>query len=647
MPEEQPQNSEHWLSIDDFSAGCYSAGGAVVGNTVDRLLEAPLGAADALNTWSCYALPDKSLAALPGVTDTYTWPDTTSVSGYNQAAAGVTYVVGCLIHDELANGDTEAILMAEFDNGTNHYWQAYSYRLVAGGHNSLVATVNTSASGIFGSPYPQMTRVANAYVISGFTSGATTTFTTSSSLAANPFAVGNTFYLTQIPAALVGLSLNTPYVVTAVGGSSGSWTWTIATPTTSGSFSAAGGATILTIPYGPVCVFPAGGQATAAQTLTTQGQLYMYPNPANRTAYGVFAMMLVGGSVAGQTIVHQSRVLNLAGVNYDYPAGGGFDTNENVNFTDPPLSASYGNQQTVLAAEEPYGYGGGGSISAGELFLVKKRGGAVIVTGDIFSPSVTILPGVTSTGNFYGQGASTPTGFVYASEDNGMWTWNGSNTSQKISGNLDDAFFLPPEFGPMASNNYGYNVQEYGNRIYTSNNWMLDLNNNAWWTYYPRKSAGTVGGIQGEDLFYVQPVNGNFIYCAQLSFVGNTSLNFLYRFDPATAAQYYQYQTLPIRLVDPDHRADIREIVVRASCHTSGCSIAVTINDQQAISWGPVTNSMTLGPGPQMLRFNVAAKGVTQPAIRLAVTGAGSGDMPVIHSIDIRYRTRAHQAVGD
>ena len=94
-----------WLSITDFSAGCYSSGGTVVGNTVNRLLEAPLGAADAQNTWSCYALPDKSLAALPGITATYTWPDTSNPSGYDHGASRPTYMVGCLIHDELANGE--------------------------------------------------------------------------------------------------------------------------------------------------------------------------------------------------------------------------------------------------------------------------------------------------------------------------------------------------------------------------------------------------------------------------------------------------------------------------------------------------------------------------------------------------------------
>ena len=147
-----------------------------------------------------------------------------------------------------------------------------------------------------------------------------------------------------------------------------------------GAQTSPGGATILEIPYQPVAVFPTGGPADT----TAGGQLYMYPNPATPTSYIPFAMMAnPGDSITGQTIVHQSRIFVLAGVDYGYPAGGGFATNENLNFTDPPLSASMGNQQTVLVAEEPFGYGCAGSISAGELFLVKKRGGGVVLTGDI------------------------------------------------------------------------------------------------------------------------------------------------------------------------------------------------------------------------------------------------------------------------
>src|SRR5208282_2542453 len=122
--------------------------------------------------------------------------------------------------------------------------------------------------------------------------------------------------------------------------------------------------------------------------------------------------------------VHQNRIIVLSGVTYDYPAGSGFDTNEQICFTDPPNSAALGFQQTVLVPEEPYGYGCAGSISAGELVLIKKRGGGVVVTGDIFSPNVTDLPGVEPTGGIYGNASSGLDGFFYCSYENGAWVWN-------------------------------------------------------------------------------------------------------------------------------------------------------------------------------------------------------------------------------
>ena len=55
----------------------------------------------------------------------------------------------------------------------------------------------------------------------------------------------------------------------------------------------------------------------------------------------------------------------------------------------------------------------------------------------------------------------------------------------------------------------------------------------------------------------------------------------------------------------------------------------------------------SIGVGPQMVRFNTAAIQTTEPQIFLQVAGFGGGDMPVIHGIDIRYTTRARQAVTD
>ena len=567
MPKDQTtEDPTLWISIDDFTPGCYSNGGVVVGNSVDRQLAAPLGAADAENTWSCYALPSKSLAALPGITHSYAWGGASS--------GGVTaYLVGLLVHDELTDGTTEAFAISEYDtgSGTGHHWQAYSFILESTTWNLITNTAEATSGGLFGSPYPAFTRVNLVQIGSAgspltLTSGS---FTITSGAGWGATVAGDGISIYGVFSGAPTLPFDT-FVESVVGTT---LTLSAAIGGTSGTGSVA--VTSQTIPGNPVIAFPAGGPASP--TTVSNGQLYLYPDPSNPAAFA--ALPLITGppytSVAGQVVTHQNRIICFAGVNFSYPAGSGFNTNENINYTDPPNSASYGDQMTVLQAEDPFGYGGAASISAGELFIIKKRGGGVVVTGDINSPNVTWLPGVQPTGNLYGNVGSTPIGLVYCSEDNGAWTWNGGSQSSKISQSLDDAFFLPPEFATMGSNNYGFYVNYFGDKVYFSNNWMYDTRTGGFWTYYPRKAQS------GQDLFWVQPVNGNYIYAAQLSFTGTN--NFMYRFDPATSAQTYQWQSLPFRTTDRDHRTDIREIVIRASCSTTQTSpFTVNLLDQNS-----------------------------------------------------------------
>jgi hypothetical protein len=557
MPQTEDIHPYQWLDIDDFSPGAFSHDGTV-GYPVDRRIPAPRGAHDPANSFACIALPGGGIGALPGVTATYTWPGSSIVSGN-------TFVTGFFLHDELqgVNSGTEAIIIDEWDDGVNHHMQAGSYVIETTTFNQIVATTNTTATGIFGSPYIEATRMSTA----------------------NP----------------------------------------------------------ATAPFHPVIVWPSGGPAQAAPAI---GQVYVYPNPSAPTLFPPFSLISGSSSVAGQLLVHQGRVLVLAAQTYSWPTGttNVFTTNDNINFTDPSLTTSLGIQLEILAPEEPYGYGAGGSQSAGELFLVKKRGGGVIATGDISNPSVTILPGVASTGNMFGRGASTPIGFVYGSFDNGLWTWNGSNTSSKLSAQLDDGFFLPFEFTGsngypnMVSNNYGFYVNTFGDRIYVSNNWLFDIKSNSWWKYYPDAAQG------GTQLFYVQPVNGNFIYCSVLSFP-NSNKTFMYRFDPATPAQQYQWTSLPLNLATQDRVSDIREVVVRASS-TVGTNneITLTIADQGVTVF---TNTKTnIGTGPQLLRWgSIGATGLQSPQVQVNVQNTGpSQDMPIVHSIHLHWKPRAHIA---
>ena len=608
----QPETDYQWIELTDFTAGCYDYT-SISGGTPN--VPGPKGAADATQTFSCIALPSGGLGPLPGLAQSYTWPLTNGAT---------TYLVGLLVHDELANGDTEAIIIGEYDTGTNHIWGAASYILETNTATSIVETTEASASGIFGSPYPQMTRASPLIEVSGVSIDGSTAVITVVSGGWPGVNVGDF--------ATVASGTGTIPADTTVQSISGN-DLTLSGPTTAAG-TATVGFTDVNQPGQPVVVFPAGGPAEP----TDAGALYMYPNPQTPTSYTPYDLIPLTPSVTGQVIVHQNRVVVLSGITFEYPTGGGFETNEQINFTDPPNSQVLGFQQTVLAAEEPYGYGAGGSQSAGELFLVKKRGGGLIVSGDIFSPSVTFFPGIQPTGGFYGSSSSGVTGFYYCSANNGAWRWNGGNTSMKVSNQLDDSFFLPAEFDTMDSNNYGFYCRCIGDKVYFSNNWLYDTRTGGWWRYYPTAAQG------GTNLFWVNEVDGPQIYAANLSFP-DSDKSFLYRFDQTIPTQGYQWHSLPIRLTT-DRYVELRQVVLRASSNSGNTAATVEVSVWNGTTQvGSVTTpSGHISEYPTMISMpigaiNAAGHPYSSEDLTIRISAHGnSGAAPNIHSVSLGYK---------
>jgi hypothetical protein len=396
-------------------------------------------------------------------------------------------------------------------------------------------------------------------------------------------------------------------------------------------------------PPPPKLVFPA---ALVNDSRGSAGHLYIYPPVASPTSFSV--QDLISGSppstssITGQVITYGSRVLALVGVNYSWPAGGGLNVNENINFTDPPQSAEYGNQEDVLAAEEPWGYGAWGTISVGELMLIKKAGGGLIVYGDIDAvTSVVPMPGVQSVGDFIGRASPGPMGLVYCSEQEGAWIWNGGNTAQKISQQLRDAFYDATTGTGLASNNYGFFVEHWQNWILFSNNYFYDLDTQSWWQLYPGDGNGSAN-VTGHTLFWYSPGRfGNQMYAAPLRFGTSAGLNknWWYLFDEKVPAPHWQWQSLPIHVVAAaDRYVDVREVYVRLSDPSASghATATVTVN-------GVVLGTVPAGDitqDPQSFRFDAGVTGIQDIIITINGDNAVSGSSPVLHSIDVAYQVR-------
>jgi hypothetical protein len=403
----------------------------------------------------------------------------------------------------------------------------------------------------------------------------------------------------------------------------------------------------------PILTFPT---AVATDPVAgSGGHLWVYPHLANPALFQADDLItgatpVTRSSVTGQVFTYGNRIICLVGQNYTWPAGTGINTNENFNYTDPPETTGFGNQDTIFAIESPWGYGAYGTISVGEAFFVKKHGGGVILNGDINVPSSIIrMPGVQPTGDFVGQACATNIGLVYCSQNMGAWVWNGNNTAQKISRNISDSFF-DLETGNLASNNYGYNVYQWQKWIMFSNNVCYDTDTSSWWQLFPKQGTNVTGLPNGRNIWwYCVTQNNNQIGVSPLLVTSNAD-PWLSIFDNTVPSPSYQWQSLPINVEQHTDRVlDVRQVVIRASDptvtgSTGGATVKVTIDAFTATSTKTITNE------PTTIRFNVGtgASGIQDLDLTLFCNNSvANGAAPIIHSIDIGYQVRAGVVVND
>lgn len=402
----------------------------------------------------------------------------------------------------------------------------------------------------------------------------------------------------------------------------------------------------------PVLVFPS---VVPTDSQGQNGHMYVYPLITAPTTFNVedlVAESTTPGAFTGQLVCYDGRILGLIAPNtYTWPDRGDsplFISNEAIEYSDPPGSNDYfptTDDFALLVPENPFGYGAVGSISAGELFLVKKRGGGVLVLGDIDAPSsVTYLPGVQPTGNFYGRGDSTQLGFVYCSQGFGAWVWNGANVSQKISTQLQDDFFdVLDEAGLSNSENYGFFVKRWGDFILFSNGYVYSILTSSWWML-TQPGAG-----EHPYYHYTDAKDNHQIYVMPLK-VDVTNETFLYTFDTRIGAPHYEWTSTDLyRHVTniQDRVIDIREVIIKASVAVPASGNTITCNlIQNDTIVATQTSDTPVNVDPTTIRFNFGAKGLENFKIQFLSdspeqTPGSSTAAPSIWSFEFAYRARA------
>ena len=563
MPDTPAYADEYdWVQLNDFRPGIYSKSYKVVAGLA---VPAPLGAAQLSGTYSCIALPSGGLAPLPAVTAAFTvpLPDTDA-----NATLGYFNVDGFTAFGPVGPGASPSGFVDDLFLGIE-YLKTNSHRIFNFYRIDLITGTD---------PFPVDTLL---------------TVDSTQNPTAEQYQ-GMSFAVSRMNPTSPFLTPGTPVVVTA---------WA-----------------------------PPGFAADV--------HVFSFPDPSEPGDTEIAELCIpnrptnTGETNMGDVLGHQGRIVLLEYITNAFGArtGDAIPSNEQISFSDPANSFNafgggspytIGTQQQVFAQEFPNGYGAWGSISAGELFLVKHQGGGVLVTGDIASPTVTRLPGVVSTGGMGCRAASIPPGLCYYARFSGAYFWRGADTSDKMSQNLEDDFiFYSP--GPDALLDISVQLQEWADWMVTTNGYLYDTISGGWWrldnpaTYIPQWFAR---GYFADDLYAI-PCRLN----------NTTKTGAVRKYNRRSPCHTYSWQGQPIpRYIN--RLAESREYILVAE--GAGTVVVSTKNIDGSSESQTFTLPAAAASQPVRLRLPCAARGYDVTP-KIVATGTGStGAAPIVHSLTL------------
>lgn len=380
------------------------------------------------------------------------------------------------------------------------------------------------------------------------------------------------------------------------------------------------------------------------------GILEEFPDDTNPGVTGTFSMPTPGpgNPEVSLIIAHQNRIVVFPLTLTGFGLNDVYATNEGIYFTatnDVGTNAAADFSNVIFGAENPTGYQCGASLTANELLLLKSKGGALMLRGDLLNVTSINLPNVQSPGFSMNHGCRTKLGFAYCVDNMGMFVWAGGDASEDISLQLAPNFWRP-QF--QQTGNYFRShttCAKWAPWIVTPNNWLYDMDQGGWWRL-DGSDVGTPHEMYHMDVDWT----GRWLYGSNHLWEDGTSdLNVnpdkivFYEYDKNYGAATYSWQSHPMQGT-MDRVVNVREVVLVLSGEGE---VVVTVtgrdgtNDTATI---PVNSTF-----PVMLRAPVKVQG-TNIQVRVEAScpvPASPPDegAPTIHSLrlGITERMRTEQ----
>lgn len=298
------------------------------------------------------------------------------------------------------------------------------------------------------------------------------------------------------------------------------------------------------------------------------GILESFPDDTAPGVTGTFSLPQAGPGFPEVSLIisHQNRIVVFPLTLTGFGLNDVYATNEGLYFTatnDVSVNAAVDFSNVVFGSENPTGYQCGASLTANELLLLKSKGGAIMLRGDLLNVTSINLPNVQSPGFSLNHGCRTKLGFAYCVDNMGMFVWAGGDASEDISLQLAPNFWRPTA---QQSGNYHRahtTCAKWAPWIVTPNNWLYDMDKGGWW----RLDGGDTGvPIQ----MYHMDVDwtGRWLYGSNHAWEDGTSdLNInpdkvvFYEYDKLLGAATYSWQSHPIQGT-MDRVVNVREVVL-------------------------------------------------------------------------------------
>lgn len=359
-----------------------------------------------------------------------------------------------------------------------------------------------------------------------------------------------------------------------------------------------------------------------------------FPNDRNPTSAAPdFLFNDVGDNYS--ICAHQGRIVLFRHTTYDHGPNGKWETNEDLiwtKFNNVDKLEGKGAIPSLFVPEYPTGYGVALTMSANELFLIKRYGGGLVLQGDLNKPTVISLPNLVSTGNLVCQPTNSPIGVVYGVSDGGAYVWQGQDTSTKISPQLEDDFFVIPNITQPSATSPRASFARWHDWILASNNWLFDIPSQSWWRIEDPNAR--------RILWWRTDWTGQYLYGAISNFT-NAAPEHVYTWDRTKGTSSYSWQSQPLA-TSQSRLANVRELLLTASGKGVVIVTITGLNGKQTTSLFTIDSTGF----PVKLRQSVALRA---PFMQVRIQ-VDSGDTtvaaPIVHGLDIGGDVREHIALG-